>query len=356
MNEKHHITINIVDGLAEITRFQDRHLIERSLLSTIDQLMDGESARLYRVEKLEGGDFEVTLLSFSERGVVDSLEESASVTEVSDAIEAVLDSGDSVTLPDPSDSTVFNHLFPAFDTNGDIFAILLYTGKPMGFQDQRLAHGILKVYTNYLSLVEKSQKDKLTGLLNRESLDRDLTRLILTKESPLNHPVVKPSDDERRRALDANTNAYVAVVDIDHFKSINDRFGHLFGDEVLVLVARLLIESLLREGDGIYRYGGEEFVILIKAVSIEDAKATFDRVRQAIAAHEFPQLGNVTISVGITDVNNQQTPPDLIGEADKALYYAKANGRNQIAVYSELVEQGEIEVIEKVSHDEPELF
>lgn len=86
-------------------------------------------------------------------------------------------------------------------------------------------------------------------------------------------------------------------MDIDHFKPINDRYGHLYGGEVIILVARLMTSGCLRDEDRVYRYGGEEFVVLLRASDQDNAMKAFERIRQMVAAHPFPQLDQVTVSV-----------------------------------------------------------
>jgi diguanylate cyclase (GGDEF)-like protein len=130
-------------------------------------------------------------------------------------------------------------------------------------------------------------------------------------------------------------------IDIDHFKEVNDRFGHLHGDEVLVILARIL-QSSFRKTDLIYRFGGEEFVVIVYVDDRGDAEMTFERLRRSIENHVFPQVGKVTVSIGITEIKDTSIPVELLGRADQALYYAKTHGRNQVAFYEALVAAGQI--------------
>ena len=123
------------------------------------------------------------------------------------------------------------------------------------------------------------------------------------------------------------------------FRSVNDNFGHLIGDEVLLLLSRLM-RSCFRLHDQLYRFGGEEFVVLLRAGTVEDAAAAFERMRGTVQSYAFPQVGSITVSVGFTDVRPGDTPSGAFERADKAVYHAKQKGRNQVASHSALVACG----------------
>jgi diguanylate cyclase (GGDEF)-like protein len=146
---------------------------------------------------------------------------------------------------------------------------------------------------------------------------------------------------------------WLAVVDIDHFKMVNDRFGHLYGDEVLILVANIL-RSSFRSHDRIFRFGGEEFVVLLRSTSLSTAHKVFNRFRKNVEDYYFPQVGQVTVSVGFVSAENG-SPVEVLGRADQALYFAKENGRNQVRYYDDLVAAGLLQT-KQVSNDDVELF
>ncbi len=146
---------------------------------------------------------------------------------------------------------------------------------------------------------------------------------------------------------------WLAVVDIDHFKLVNDRFGHLYGDEVLILVANIL-RSSFRSHDRIFRFGGEEFVVLLRSTSLSTAHKVFNRFRKNVEDYYFPQVGQVTVSVGFVSTE-QGSPVEILGQADQALYFAKENGRNQVRYYDDLVAEGHLQS-KQVNNDDVELF
>lgn len=204
-----------------------------------------------------------------------------------------------------------------------------------GAVDLRIAQGMLKIYANYAKMLFDSERDTLTGLYNRKKLEQKLGELLAGR---LNG---------RHRKRDQDTADYLAVIDLDHFKRINDSHGHLIGDEVLLVFAGLM-RNALRDVDWVFRYGGEEFVVLVKDVSHETIGVILDRVRIKVQQHSFPQVGEVTVSIGYTAITDQKLPPYVFEEADRALYYAKENGRNRVCDYGELVRSGKLAAAQRV--------
>ena len=142
-------------------------------------------------------------------------------------------------------------------------------------------------------------------------------------------------------------------IDIDRFKSINDSYGHLFGDEVLLLVSQLM-KRCFRGADQLFRFGGEEFVVLLDRASDAGAQIVLERLRATIEEYPFPQVGHVTISVGYTQVARHDVSTTCVERADAALYYAKSHGRNNVRNCEALVASGDIAAKSKDS--DVELF
>lgn len=139
----------------------------------------------------------------------------------------------------------------------------------------------------------------------------------------------------------------VLLMDVDKFKDVNDNYGHAVGDQVLRQVASEL-NSRIREGDILARFGGEEFVFALPNTSQEGAKLLAERIRERIKEHVWDSTGNIlhiTLSVGVTDVvdyeesDTQKLLDILIMQADKALYYCKHNGRDQVRTYIEIADK-----------------
>lgn len=175
------------------------------------------------------------------------------------------------------------------------------------------------IYANQLYWLDRCSHDQLTNLLNRHAFDDKLSQYSLSTTS---------SDGD---SLD-----FLAMVDIDFFKKINDNFGHLYGDEVLVLLAQKMTR-LFRNTDWLFRFGGEEFVVIVRGISLIDANKLFARFCHCIESEPFPQVGKVTVSTGYTELNNRLPITTILSNADSALYFSKDNGRNQSNFYEQLI-------------------
>ena len=171
---------------------------------------------------------------------------------------------------------------------------------------------------------ELAIKDGLTGLYNRRYFEEQIQK-------------------ELERSHRYNNDLSFLILDIDHFKSVNDTYGHLNGDEILKEMAEIIDDSS-RNIDIPIRYGGEEFVIILPETSLEGAHVIANRLRKRVANHEFLLTGKVakdtphiqiTVSIGISHLMDGEeiAAEELVERGDKALYYAKEHGRNQVVDY-----------------------
>ncbi|UTV30836.1 GGDEF domain-containing protein [Photobacterium atrarenae] len=147
----------------------------------------------------------------------------------------------------------------------------------------------------------QSSIDELSQLFNRKHLHRN------------------------KRKIEAQPDQFVALLDIDHFKSVNDTFGHITGDKVIKQISQLLKDNA-RKKDIVFRYGGEEFLMILNADSQAEAEKIFNRIRQRIES--APLDPKITVSIGIAKLEG--SIDRALAEADKYLYVAKASGRNQV--------------------------
>lgn len=188
-------------------------------------------------------------------------------------------------------------------------------------------YGYLLVFsdvTSHINLVRdlelEASMDPLTGLLNRRVF----------------FPMAERTIDQ---AAAAGETISLIMIDIDHYKRVNDEHGHQAGDCVLKDVSSI-ISSQIRESDIVARYGGEEFLILLPSTKTEDAKSVADRICNAVREHEFvinDQINHLTVSIGIASMMQpvSQRIDNLIYLADKALYDAKRKGRNRVCIRNE---------------------
>nr|WP_294838373.1 GGDEF domain-containing protein [uncultured Methylotenera sp.] len=201
---------------------------------------------------------------------------------------------------------------------------------------------VLEIYQNFILLNNENECDTLTGLLNRKTFDFKISKILAQMHSGANRKEDKVAQKY-----------FLAIFDIDHFKKINDQFGHLIGDEVLLMFSQLMRQSF-READPLFRFGGEEFVGFFECSSTLDIQNIFERFKQKVANFEFPQVGKVSVSAGFTEISTFDTSSQIIDRADTALYYAKNHGRNRVDSYELLIANGSLQDNKK--EGEIELF
>ena len=206
---------------------------------------------------------------------------------------------------------------------------------------ETLIDGFTKIYGNYLYILNESERDKLTGLFNRRTFDNKLSRLLKMQHTKQQEYIFSKSIDEKRKIIDTSY-AWLVMLDIDDFKVVNDTFGHLYGDEVILLISQKMKECF-RNTDLLFRFGGEEFVIILEPIPADKAHTVLNNFRKAIADHNFPQIDKVTISIGYAVIGENDYPPTILNLADLALYYAKEHGKNCTYNYESLVADGEIQ-------------
>ena len=212
--------------------------------------------------------------------------------------------------------------YPLLDDDNR-FVELLGVSRDISDHQQQLhelqqAHEATKIANHQLRLANselqrRAETDPLTGCRNRRYLEMRLAAAMtqaLSSEQPL----------------------ALLLFDIDHFKQVNDIYGHLVGDAVLVELSQLLRETL-RSRDQLARWGGEEFLLLITESDLEAATAIAERLRHLVAHHAFPSVGTITISLGVTCWQPPESLDHWLQRADEALYAAKRDGRNRVVAY-----------------------
>jgi len=340
---------NLIDAVAVATSHRDRDELDRAVARMLFEHVHPNRVKVYRVLGEEGRLRVQLRVVMDKDGLRDAdgpsdpalmplINEQAHWHECSLMSDAVH------YLPDGDDSDRFDSVFPLIGNRGIIGLIEVeFSGERAAIRphDANLVHGVLRILRNHLSALDYGERDTLTGLLNRRTFESTFAKRRGTLAPTA---LVEP----------ATQGSWLGVIDVDRFKSINDNYGHLFGDEVLLLVARLMFETF-RSTELIYRFGGEEFVVIVDGANEAGAGVAFERFRNAMATHRFPQIGQVTVSIGYTRVRYDDIPASTIERADSALYYAKEHGRNQSLCYDELLRDGRL-TLKKKGTAELELF
>ncbi len=334
---------SLLDHLVEITGHRDHDLLDISIMSALLNMVGVAQARVLELFQSRG-DLQVRPRVWICDGKVHTVDDEHTSGEQSG--EPIVNFPGLVAciaqhknrLEESRDNGDYALWIPIWQNDKVSTCLEIVHTEPFTPQMLQVMEGVLSVYRNYQSLLDYSERDSLTGLLNRKTFDEKFARMINSKS---NEP---PEENDRRHNAHVKSQ-WLAVVDIDHFKRVNDMFGHLYGDEVLILVANLL-RSSFRSQDRVFRFGGEEFVILLRSTTLADAQIVFERFRTNVEQHMFPQVGQITVSIGFSSIS-QETPVVILGHADQALYYAKESGRNRICYYDELREKGLIDTDKK---------
>lgn len=328
-----------LESLIALTKERDSTALEAMLKQNVSFLVQlftslhADSVHIYRLK-------EISTLFFS---AVADTEDTGTRGISDDVCQGLLDSyntGECKVLI-TSDGKKF-HLFPLKHKEIHKQAVLAVEAP---FENAGLTQAIshlLDIYQNYNGLLNDNERDILTGLLNRKTFDHKVNKIM----SALQYQS-KRLDDR------AGVSYFIAIFDIDHFKQVNDVFGHQIGDEVLLLFSQLMTKSF-REIDPLFRFGGEEFVGIFGCAEDPDIAAVLKRFTDKLQAFQFPQVGKITASVGYTKLTHDSTPSQLVDRADLALYYAKKNGRNQTCSYDALKAAGLLQ--EDIKEGEIELF
>ena len=338
---------HVVEQLAELTAYRDRDVADTTLVAALRDLLQ---AREVAIHRCVGEDSDRRWLTRARLGLSDVVATADSIyTDLGDlpplgafperllAVQLQAPVTPAVTAPDGPHLTVF-----PLTTDREALGVLeLQTSAPLDVAAHQLVGGILRLYRNFQALLDYSERDTLTGLLNRKTFDEAFFKLSTLPGDDADAVAHDGLGSADRRVPPAQQPHYIGVIDIDHFKSVNDNFGHLIGDEVLLLLSRLM-RSVFRFHDRLYRFGGEEFVVLVRCTGDDDAGIAFERLRATVQGYGFPQVGTITVSVGYTRLHRGDTPSSAFERADRAVYWSKTHGRNQVFSHAALVASGDL--------------
>jgi diguanylate cyclase (GGDEF)-like protein len=318
----------LMDRVAATTGHRDRDEIELSLVQLLLQFLQADAVALFKlVNNGTGLGALHCIAATAVHGQVEIVRGAATTYLLRDhpAWQRCVETGEPQQLqriPGGCET-----LFAVPDEGEEIAGVLqVHSRSSADARDLHLVGGVLRIVRNHMALIDYGERDTLTGLLNRKTFETQFQKL-RRELPPAGQAGSKP--------------CWIGLVDVDHFKAVNDGYGHVFGDEVLLLVSQIIQRSF-RGHDRVYRFGGEEFVILLQECPEQATAAALERLRAAVERHRFPQIGTVTVSIGWTMIRPQDAPADAIGRADTALYHAKDCGRNQVFQHERLITDGRL--------------
>lgn len=327
----------ILESVIKITEKRNTKALSKLLAACLSDLVEFKGLILLQIPRLSTCDNLEVVACIPNNAAHELLEQSPLkngarwVKRAADTSRCI-ETGEVVLLEKDGINRV---LFPV-RINGYVALVLDIHGCRHDAAMEKTISTLLAVCSNFLGVMEDNEHDTLTGLLNRKTFDAQLSELLSVADEE--RDALDFAAKERRVKRD-NLYHWVGILDIDHFKNINDIHGHVLGDEVLLLFADLL-KNTFRNSDLLFRYGGEEFVVVLSPLRKADAFRVFDRFRTILEAFNFPQVGQVTASIGMVSIGKGEHQSVILEKADKALYYAKENGRNRVCEYQKLIDQG----------------
>jgi len=304
---------SLVQKIIEMINLREREDVTAFFIHEIDLLTGVSDIQLFQETKTraltkptDNTKYERIFNKISNKGIVaeEPIDNFLSTYSIKDNLES-------------RKETVF--VYP-IEINNESTKLLHFISNDLSEENQFAIQSLCDVFKNQIQLLLSGEMDALTGLRNRTSFER-VSEKIFSGNSSTDKDNLKQS--------------CFSILDIDHFKKVNDDFGHLYGDEVLLLFAKLM-KKQFRTSDYLFRYGGEEFAVILTDCLPKNAHETLERFRQAASDFRYPQVGQKTVSIGYTILKPENGAPLTIDQADQALYYSKEHGRNKTTSYMDL--------------------
>jgi len=344
--------MSIVDSIIDITKQRDSDAFGVSIVTTVAEMIPNSLVVLYQNFEYPFSHFETVctlLIQEDQLGLEQYVWDIETPEITTEYVNTNINKLIKLTIY-LTDDGMYHTFIPIFCEQKPSYGINISSKDRLSLKlDGLLA--IIKVCENFYTILAASEKDTLTGLLNRRTYKLKINTLLnrqYFKQRDLN----KKSNNNNRHLVEQD-HTWLALIDIDFFKKVNDQVGHIYGDEVLLILSQLMKKSF-RSNDLLFRFGGEEFVIVLEPITMIQAFNVLDEFRRKIEAHHFPLIGNITISCGFAKISEKDHPSTILDNADKAMYYAKENGRNSIYNYESLIEKSLI--IDNDNEGEIQLF
>jgi diguanylate cyclase (GGDEF)-like protein len=329
------VSRSLLDGVAAATSIRDREDLDCAIADLLLQFLGARSVSIFRLfdeDPVKRLVRRVELVADAGGRSLTAAEETTTVRSLScpsvwqaPAWQVCSARNHSAQCIDPDDQWIT--LFPICGEREVSGILAIESAASLLTRETKLVHGILRIAQNHLALLDYGELDTLTGLFNRKTFESKFEKL---------RQRLSCADEAAARE-----SSWLALMDIDRFKAINDSYGHLFGDEVLLLISQE-IKRCCRGADQLFRFGGEEFLVVLDQASDAGALIALERLRGAIETRRFPQVGRITVSLGYTRIDRGDIASRCVERADAALYYAKAHGRNNVQSFESLCAAGEL--------------
>ena len=343
----------LVDHLIKLTDHRGRDLLELTLSKALIDLLPIQRVVIARVMTEAGVSkwLEVASMDASGGGkVVDPLrvdfDALPEVSESRDRLES-LQTRRIVQIAWAGEEGPRISYLPLFEESRgtEDGVIEIHSGRALTEANLVVAAQVLHVFRNMYNLLAYSDRDGLTGLLNRKALDDTFYSAVLEEmdeKLPLNpehNDVPALPGSERRHRVPPNY--WLGTIKVDRFTDVLGQHGHLIGEEVLLLVARI-VNNTFRTYDRLYRLGGEQFAVLMHCPEEPLAMLAFERFRANMDKFNFPQVGHLTASGSFTRVSAEDSPDTALGRTERAVEFSQQNGGNKMYCYEDLVRTGQL--------------
>ncbi|ARU55342.1 signal transduction diguanylate cyclase [Oleiphilus messinensis] len=321
----------LLNSLVNITKTRDIDSLEYSLVSTIHEFIGCQQIAIYKkMDTPDAVSIERSLALYVDDDGQFQWSERCEEEEPSPELISCLHSACTISVQ--SNTGVENRWIPVVLQEKPVGAIAL-TSVGLDSQSQVLLNAFCRIFENYLAVLNENERDKLTGLLNRQTFDKKVADLM--QKQVRNQ--YRGQAHEGNRMIHPGSTSWLAIIDVDYFKQVNDRYGHVCGDEVLLLLAQKMNE-FFRASDLLFRFGGEEFVIVFEPTRSDMLRKRLDAFMDMIRSTRFPFVANITVSIGVARMSPYDFPISVLENADRALYHAKDSGRDQLHFFHEIVE------------------
>jgi len=341
----------LIQHLIKLTDHRERDLLELTLSKALIDLLPLQRVVIVKVVSEEGVRRWMQVATLDARGggtVTDPLRvdfDKLPLLEDEKHRLQCIESHSSVELALAGDTGPRITCIPLFDSarSEDDGVLEIHSPKALTEPETQTVDVLLRVFRNMFHLLAYSDRDGLTGLLNRKSLDDTFYSAVLEEldegagsDAMLPDTKVTPGQERRHRVP---PNYWLGTVSVDHFNAVGEKHGHLIGEEVLLLVARIL-NNTFRTYDRIYRLGGDQFAVLMHCPEEPLVLAAFERFRANMEKFNFPQVGHLTSCSGFTRVTADDSPSTALERAERAVDYGQHQDGNKVFSFGALVRGG----------------